>query len=561
MSDYQLNKQYFKQSVTLFFILFLSSFNATINAQNNQGTQSQIQTSFVYKELSSPNPSKEAKALYHYLQNVFGEKILSGQMNAQGGINEVEYIMNVTAKQPAIQGFNLEFENTNQEKIQKGIDWWKAGGIPLYGWDWAAPTFSEGFENSKKEIAIEKCFQEGTPEYKAFWKDLKSRADRLEKLRDAGVPVLWCPFPEANGNTFWWGKQGPVKFIKLWQTMYNYMVKERKLNNLIWIQSFAETINRDWFPGNSYVDIIGLSSYDDNSAPQQESFNKAEIIINKNFAPVAYEECAVIPDPDECKKTGAVWSWWMQRPAPYLTKMNQEYLSKVYYNDLIITLNKLPDFVKDYGGETVKRTFYSGTFIPFDELKAFSLGKKSGSFSINNGQLEIDSNGNGIKGKKDDGYFVFKQMEGDFDISVQVISLSPVNLYAMAGIMARASLSKKSPNVFFQVFPDNNQKNKMQRGCELKYRTENSNETQIIYPDPENAGNKYDVDFPNTWIRLKRRGNIFKSYISHDNSNWYIYSIHRQEMPEKLLVGLAAASSNKQVTTKAVFKDIQITWE
>jgi len=340
-----------------------------------------------------------------------------------------------------------------------------------------------------------------------------------------------------------------------------YLAKERKLNNLIWVQSFAENLDRDWFPGNSYVDIIGFSSYDDNSEPQPESFNKAGIITNNDFAPAAYNECATIPDPDECRKTGAVWSWWMQRPAPFLTNMSNDYLSKVYYNDLIITLNKVPNIVQDYSGETVKRTFYSGTFIPFDELKAFSLGKKNGSYSITNDQLEIDSNGNGIKGEKDNGYFVFKQIEGDFDISVQVISLSSVNLYSMAGIMARVSLSKKSPHVFFQVFPDHNQKNKMQRGCELKYRTEDSNETQIIYPDPETAGNKYDVDFPNTWIRLKRRGNIFKSYFSHDNVNWYIYSVHRQAMPEKLLVGLAAASGNKQVTTKAVFKDIQITWE
>lgn len=339
------------------------------------------------------------------------------------------------------------------------------------------------------------------------------------------------------------------------------MTKERKLNNLIWVQSFAENISREWFPGNSYVDIISLSSYNTKSEPQPELFQQAEKIKNKNFAPVAYSECAVIPDPEQSRKTNAMWSWWMQRPAPYLTNMGQEYLNKVYYNDLIITLNEVPDIVQDYSGETVKRRYISGTTIPYNEFKGFSLGRKSGNYSIQNEQLEIDANGDGINGEKDDGYFIFKQIEGDFDISVQVVSLSPVNLYAMAGIMARADLSKKSPHVFFQVFPDNQQKEHNNGGCELKYRTEDSNQTKIIYPAPEISGNKYNVDFPNTWIRLKRRGNIFKSYISHDNANWYIYSVHTQEMPEKLLVGLAAASNNKKVTTKAVFKDIQITWD
>lgn len=561
MLKYHLNKHNLKRNVTRLLLVFILSFPLIINAQNTPGLQEQVQTSFVYNELSTPDASVEAKALYRYLQNVFGEKILSGQMNAQGGINEIEYLMNVTVKKPAIQGYNLEFENTSQEKIQEAIDWWKAGGIPLFIWDWAAPTFSEGGENSKKEIAIEKCFQEGTPEYNSFWKDLKNRADHLEKLRDAHVPVLWCPFHEANGNTFWWGKKGPVKFIRLWQTVYNYMTKERKLNNLIWVQSFAEDVSKEWFPGNSYVDIISLSSYSAKSDPQPELFKQAGIITNKNFAPVAYSECATIPDPEQSRKTNAMWSWWMQRPAPYLTNMGQDYLNKVYYNDLVITLNELPNIVQDYNGETVKRRYISGTTIPYNEFKGFSLGRKSGNYSIQNEQLEIDAKGAGIKGEKDEGYFAFKQIEGDFDISVQVISLTPVNLYAMAGIMARADLSKKSPHVFFQVFPDNQQKENNNGGCELKYRTEDSNQTKIIYPDTETSGNKYNIDFPNTWIRLKRKGNIFKSYISHDNTNWYIYSVHTQEMPEKLLVGLAAASNSKTVTTKAVFKDIQITWD
>ena len=561
MSDYQINKHDVKRNVSLLLILFTFSFPSVLSGQNNTGIQSQVQTSFVFKELSTSNPSPEAKALYRYLQNVFGEKILSGQMTEQGGTDKIEYIMSITGKQPVIHGFDLEFEHINQENTQKAIDWWKSGGIPLFIWNWAAPTFSEGSENSKKEITIDRCFQEGTAEYNSFWKDLENRANHLEKLRDAHIPVLWCPFHEANSNAFWWGKQGPAKFIKLWQTTYNYLVKERNLNNLIWVQNFSKEASRDWFPGNSYVDIIGVSSHNDDPDPQPELFKQAEIITNKSFAPVALGGCITIPDPEECRETGTIWSWWMQQPAPYLTNMSNDYLSKVYYDDLIITRSNVPNIVQDYSGETVKRTYYSATTIPFNELKGFSLGRKSGDYDENNEYLAINASGDGIKGEKDNGYFVFKQMEGDFDISVQVLSLSPVNLYAMAGIMARANLSKKSPHVFFQVFPDNKQKRNNNGGCELKYRTEDSNETKIIYPDPDTAENKYDVDFPNTWIRLKRRGNIFKSYISHDNTNWYIYSVHLQKMPEKLLVGLAAASNNDRVTTKAEFKNIQVTWE
>ncbi|HKI90027.1 MAG TPA: glycosyl hydrolase, partial [Draconibacterium sp.] len=317
MLNYQLNNWNRNLSLLLFLCLF--SFPIITNSQNLAEQKTQLQTSFVYKELCNPNPSPEAKALYRYLQNLFGEKILSGQMSTQGGINEIEYISDITGKKPAICGFDLEFENANETKIQKAIEWWKTGGIPLIMWNWAAPTFSEGYDNSKKEIDIEKCFQEGTPEYKSFWNELETKANHLEKLRDAKVPVLWCPFQEQTGKLFWWSKQGPAQFIKLWQTMFNYFVKERNLNNLIWVQCFSEDIDRAWFPGNSYVDVIATSSYKEDSKPHTELFNKARIIANSNITPIAFNECATIPDPDECRKTDAMWSWWMERPAPYLT--------------------------------------------------------------------------------------------------------------------------------------------------------------------------------------------------------------------------------------------------
>lgn len=561
MSNFQWNKNVMNRFISLLFLLVFIIFPTILFGQNKSEIKEKPPTSFVFKSLCTPDPSIEAKALYRYLQDIFGEKILSGQMTTERGIKETEYIKSISLKQPALQGFNFEYENNNKQVTQNAIKWWQDGGIPLIMWHWGAPSFSEGYENSKKKIEIEKCFQEGTPEYESFWKELKKKADHLDSLRIARVPVLWCPFHEQSDGLFWWGKQGSAQFIKLWQTMYNYFVRERKLNNLIWVQCFSENITIDWFPGNSYVDIIGAGSYENNADPRKDLYNKVRLIANDNRTPLAYNECANIPEPDECKKNGAMWSWWMQRADSYLTNIDKDYLDEIYRHNLIVTLDEVPKIVRDYRGEAVKRYFYTGTIIPFNELKGFDLGTKSGNFSINNDQLEIEAKGNGIQGKKDECYFAFKQLEKDFDVSVQVLSLSAANLYTMAGIMVRENLSKKSPHVYFQVFPNNNPKNYNSRGCELKYRTEKSKQTTIIYPDPDSAGNKFDVDFPNTWIRLKRRGNIFKSYISHDNKNWHIYSVHTQEMPEKLLVGLAVSSRTNEIAAKAKFKDLQISWE
>ena len=48
--------------------------------------------------LTTPNPSAEAKALFRYLNDMYGKKILSGQMWASWGIDELKYIKEVTGK-------------------------------------------------------------------------------------------------------------------------------------------------------------------------------------------------------------------------------------------------------------------------------------------------------------------------------------------------------------------------------------------------------------------------------------------------------------------------------
>jgi beta-mannanase len=184
-------------------------------------------------KLSNNSASKEAVALYAYINDMFGKKILSGQMYSGWGFDEFNYIKEVTGKSPAIKGLDFIQDKLNDTVTQEAIDWWRSGGIVTIMWHMGAPGIGEGYENSKKEIDIDKCFQEGTVEYKVFWDELRKKGDLLEKLKQANVPVLWRPFHELNGNWFWWGKQGAGKFKKLWRAMYDYYVNKRKLNNLI----------------------------------------------------------------------------------------------------------------------------------------------------------------------------------------------------------------------------------------------------------------------------------------------------------------------------------------
>ena len=299
-------------------------------------------------ELSNQQSSPEAKALFKYLNDINGKKILSGQMWASWGYDELKYIKEVTGKQPAIRGMDFINDRENEAEVQHAINWWKGGGIPTIMWHWGAPGIGEGYENSKKPIDIDSCFKEGTKEYKAFWYELERKANLLEKIRDAHVPILWRPFHELNGNWFWWGKQGPEKFKRLWTTMYDYLVTKRKINNLIWVLCYTGKPDADWFPGKQYVDIAGGDTYGVGDDPQPVMYKKVKEIVGDKM-PVVYHECGTPPDPDKCVSAGTMWLWWMEWHTGHLQKVDKEYLKRVYNHELIITLDEVPDIMKMYG--------------------------------------------------------------------------------------------------------------------------------------------------------------------------------------------------------------------
>jgi regulation of enolase protein 1 (concanavalin A-like superfamily) len=193
--------------------------------------------------------------------------------------------------------------------------------------------------------------------------------------------------------------------------------------------------------------------------------------------------------------------------------------------------------------------------FPFSELKFTDVGAatKAGKVSVNNNEINIIAGGSDIGGTNDEFNFAYTKLKGDFDVNVQILSLSKAHQYTKAGIMARADISDNSEHVYFQVFPDNSPRNKNNGGCEFQYRLEKGGEMKAIYPNAETAGNQFDVNFPSTWIRLKRQGNIFESYISNDKKTWKLYSTYTQKLPNELLVGLAVTSHNSAEFTTAGF--------
>ena len=301
------------------------------------------------RQLSNKNASRQAKAVYSYLQDMYGKKMLAGQMTSNWGDDELKYIKDSTGKLPAIRGLDFMDSAKNKAEVKYAKRWWRKGGIPTIMWHWGAPSIGSGYENSKKQIDIDKIFEDGTPEHIAFWKEMDEKAALLKKLQRANIPVLWRPFHELNGDWFWWGKQGPERFKRLWITMYDYYVNQKGLNNLIWVLCYMDEPDAAWYPGDAYVDIAGPDTYKKEQS-QIVMYQRTRAIVG-NVMPIAFHECGVPPDPEASFKQGAKWSWFMQWHTNYLREVPVKHLRYVYDDDLVVTLDEVPNIVKQYGGK------------------------------------------------------------------------------------------------------------------------------------------------------------------------------------------------------------------
>ena len=238
------------------------------------------------------------------LENVaVSDKIMIGeeiQGNGAGIISEmIQYFADSAGgHEPAIIGIDLACYGIKlmdvDEKTKSGyicdlVDYASRGGVI---------TASSHFDNpgdpdkavrrkiigdktgtlSDYEAAFEELLTEGS-ELNKFWKDeLIENARFLKALGDNGVPVIWRPLHESNGDWFWFctsqdGITLDSSYLRrMWIFIYDLYTNELGLNNLIWCYSPNTSSNTEdkpgglmspWYcyPGDEYVDMVGADWY------------------------------------------------------------------------------------------------------------------------------------------------------------------------------------------------------------------------------------------------------------------------------------------------------------
>lgn len=171
-------------------------------------------------------------------------------------------------------------------------------------------------------------------------------------------------------------------------------------------------------------------------------------------------------------------------------------------------------------------------------------------FPAGEGAFDVIAGGSDIWDKADHLHFAYEERVGDFDVQVQVIRLDTSDYSAKAGLMIRQDLTAGSPNAKIVVNPLAGEAR-----CKAEFRA-----AQDLISGAWTAGNVAEASIPNTWLRLKRQGDVLTSYRSTDGMNWTFVGQLSQSFKDPVLVGLATTAHNNSPgqTTIAEYRNYVI---
>lgn len=230
----------------------------------------------------NPHASEEAKTLLRFLSSLSGKRTLTGQHNTPSQIDHwSNRAYKLTGKYPAIYGQDFGFSAGSDKDsvvareavIEEIKDQYRNGAIITLTWHAVRPTedepqtFRESVQGKLSDFEWQELLTPGTRLYQRWCAQVDEIAGYLKQLRDAGIPVLFRPYHEINGNWFWWnGRPGPKGSAALYRQLYDRYVNLHQLNNLLWVwntggPSQAEPLGPNYYPGHEYVDMLSIDIY------------------------------------------------------------------------------------------------------------------------------------------------------------------------------------------------------------------------------------------------------------------------------------------------------------
>lgn len=243
---------------------------------------------FYAQQLIDKDATPQAKALYVNLDKISKLGFLFGHQDTDAygvkwkGEKSRSDVKDICGSYPAVHGWDVGKSLSNPANIDgvpfKDMVYWiqqtyERGGINAVSWHWDNPV-TKG-DSWDKTPAVKDILPGGSHHH-VLRDQLDLLAGFFNKCESDSVkiPVIFRPWHEHNGDWFWWGKGNCTEeeYVQLFRFTVGYLRNEKNIHHLIYAYSpdrgrieLAEAKKGYMYayPGDEYVDIIGLDNYRD----------------------------------------------------------------------------------------------------------------------------------------------------------------------------------------------------------------------------------------------------------------------------------------------------------
>lgn len=271
----------------------------------------------------------QTKNLYYNLKEVAWDTrgVLFGQQfynsfSMVGGNHENESVSDfkdVTGDHPAVLGQDFQFyisktATARRRHKEAALYTYNNGGVVTFDFHMFSKyhTSTSFVTGTGDQFLMYNIGQNIDTYGEVTW--FKGQLDQaISVMNELKIPVVFRLLHEMNGAWFWWGNQaagGSSSYKKMYQLAVNYIKARTNYAIFAWSPNYPFNSGTypgtSYYPGNQYVDVVGLDMYDintNNGQPFSTMVNEltalSDFAWSNNKVPVFAEVGNRVNSPDD----------------------------------------------------------------------------------------------------------------------------------------------------------------------------------------------------------------------------------------------------------------------
>ncbi len=241
--------------------------------------------------LADKDATSETRNLYLHLGRLSENYILFGQQGALlEGYNRdwrhdssmTSDLYEVSGHYPAVYGYDFgEGQDWLLSREKQAImDSYERGGVITFSHHMQNPATGRNVRDTT--LNLDEILPGGAShqKYTAILDKVGRFANNLKTEDGTLIPIIYRPFHEHTGNWFWWGEPFCTRdqFVSLWRFTVDYLRDSLNVHNFLYayspdtVESAEHYLER--YPGDDYVDILGIDIYRDVESNDLPAFLK-----------------------------------------------------------------------------------------------------------------------------------------------------------------------------------------------------------------------------------------------------------------------------------------------